>query len=75
MTDLRATYWLEADRNIREAGKYDQVEYSYLLNLLAAAVNALMASVPQDVIEEAMASREATQRRVQGGIKKNLKGT
>jgi hypothetical protein len=81
LTDPRAKYWLEAHRNIQESHQYDKATQGYWLNLAVAGVNALMAALPDSVLEDVMvdlARQEQlgrlNQKTVQGKIKEDLGG-
>lgn len=71
--DPRLRYFQEADANIRRANQLTLEDPEWWATILAGIANAVMASVPTEVVAEVTARKENTQRRVQKAVRKGLK--
>jgi hypothetical protein len=73
--DFRAKYWVEAERQIHEASRYEDWQAGYFGNILCAIANAAMASLPDSVVEDVQTlldAQKTPQRKTQGRIKRDL---
>lgn len=70
--DPRTRYWQEADANIRTANGLSLEDPGFWAHILVAIANATMACVPAELIYDVTTRRQATQKKVQKAIKKDL---